>query len=135
VRAYDRTHTLELRARGIEYELRETFDQFVGETLYGQMLKSMRKSLGKPAYFHGGRGEEVFQSQMDQLLVEQVSKASASSISGPMYELFAGRFSPDSGQAGEFQGAGEIPPAIEIRASEFESVGREQAQPRIDLHV
>lgn len=69
-------------------ELREKFDQFVGESLFGQMLKGMRKSLGKPAYFHGGRAEEVFQSQLDQLLVEKLSDASAEQISEPMYQLF-----------------------------------------------
>lgn len=69
-------------------EVREKFDQFVGETLFGQMLKSMRKSVGKPAYFHGGRGEEVFQSQLDQLLVEKLSEASAQELSGPMFEQF-----------------------------------------------
>ena len=31
----------------------------LGETFYGQMIKAMRSSVGKPAYFHGGRGEEV----------------------------------------------------------------------------
>lgn len=70
-------------------QLREKFDQFVGESMFGQMLKSMRESVGKPAYFHGGRAEEVFQSQLDQLLVEKISDASAEQISQPMFELFA----------------------------------------------
>ncbi len=38
VRSYDRTHTLDLRARGVEYELRETFEsglRFGRETLEG----------------------------------------------------------------------------------------------------
>ncbi|PQO30708.1 hypothetical protein C5Y96_14705 [Blastopirellula marina] len=69
-------------------QLREKFDQFVGESMFGQMLKSMRESVGKPAYFHGGRAEEVFQSQLDQLLVEKISDASAEQISQPMFELF-----------------------------------------------
>lgn len=69
-------------------ELREKFDQFVGQSMFGQMLKSMRQSIGKPAYFHGGRAEEVFQSQLDQLLVEKISDASAEQISEPMYQLF-----------------------------------------------
>lgn len=70
-------------------KLREAFDQFVGETFYGQMLSSMRKTLGKPAYFHGGRAEEVFQGQLDQVLGEQLAKASADSFTGPMFELFS----------------------------------------------
>ncbi len=68
--------------------LRQTFESTIGQTLFGQMLKSMRKSQGKPAYFHGGRGEEVFQQQLDQVLAEKMSQASASSFVGPMFELF-----------------------------------------------
>lgn len=70
-------------------KLREAFDQFVGETFYGQMLSSMRKTLGKPAYFHGGRAEEIFQRQLDQTLGEQLAKANAESFSGPMFNLFS----------------------------------------------
>ena len=70
-------------------ELREAFDQFVGETFYGQMLASMRKTQGKPAYFHGGRAEEIFQGQLDQVLSEQLAKANADTLSGPMFELFS----------------------------------------------
>lgn len=71
-----------------QLEVREKFDQFVGESLFGQMLKSMRKTLDKSAYFNGGRGEEVFQSQLDQLLVQKLSEASAQELSGPMFEQF-----------------------------------------------
>ncbi len=73
---------------GDEAKLRETFDKAIGETLFGQMLKSMRKTVGKPAYFHGGRAEEVFQQQLDQVLAEKLSKASAEQFTGPMFELF-----------------------------------------------
>ena len=69
-------------------ELRETFDQFVGETFYGTMLKEMRKSLGKPAYMHGGRGEEVFQGQLDQMLVQEMASSSGHDLSGAMFDLF-----------------------------------------------
>lgn len=68
--------------------MRKAFDDFVGQTFYGQMLASMRKSQGKPAYFHGGRAEEVFQGQFDQILSEQLSEATANQFSGPMFELF-----------------------------------------------
>jgi len=70
-------------------KLRETFESVVGQTLFGQMLHAMRKTVGKPAYFHGGRAEEVFQQQLDQLLAEKISQASADRFTGPMYELFA----------------------------------------------
>lgn len=69
-------------------ELRGAFDSFVGEVFYGQMLKAMRKSTGKPAYFHGGRTEEIFTQQLDQILAEKLSTTSAHGLSGPMFELF-----------------------------------------------
>ncbi|MBL8826643.1 MAG: rod-binding protein [Planctomycetaceae bacterium] len=68
---------------------RETFDRFVGETFYGQMLASMRKTQEKPAYFHGGRAEEVFQGQMDQLITQELTAATPGSFSGNMFDLFA----------------------------------------------
>lgn len=78
----------QLDKSGDPKKLRETFDQFVGESFYGQLLKSMRQTTDKPAYFHGGRAEEVFQGQLDQQLVTHISEASASQVSGPMFELF-----------------------------------------------
>jgi len=68
--------------------LRQAFRDFVGQTLFGQLLSSMRNTVGKPAYFHGGRAEEVFTQQLDQVLVEQITEASASTVADPMYELF-----------------------------------------------
>jgi peptidoglycan hydrolase FlgJ len=66
----------------------EAFTEFVGQTLFGSMLASMRKSVGKPAYMHGGRTEEVFQQQLDQLIVEDMTEASADTIAEPMFNLF-----------------------------------------------
>lgn len=69
-------------------KLREVFGQFVGEAFFGQLIKAMRSSLGKPAYFHGGRAEEVFQGQLDQVLSERIASVSADRFAEPMYELF-----------------------------------------------
>ena len=52
----------EARDFGDKDELREKFTQFVGETFFGQMIKSMRSTVGKPAYFHGGQAEEAFRA-------------------------------------------------------------------------
>lgn len=70
-------------------ELRQAFDSFVGEVFFGQMLKAMRKTVGKPAYLHGGRAEEIFTQQLDQVLAQKLGETTASKFSGPMYELFA----------------------------------------------
>jgi Rod binding domain-containing protein len=67
-------------------ELRKQFTQFVGEAFYGQMLKAMRATIGKPAYFHGGRAEEVFQGQLDQQMTEHLTEASADKFAEPMFE-------------------------------------------------
>jgi hypothetical protein len=69
-------------------ELREAFQSFVGETLFGQLLEAMRRTVGKPAYFHGGRAEEIFEQQLDQVLAEKMAATSAAEFSGPMLELF-----------------------------------------------
>ena len=71
-----------------EQELRRVFNQFVGETFYGQLLSAMRKTVGRPAYFHGGRAEEVFQAQLDQVLGQRMAEASADSFTKPMFDLF-----------------------------------------------
>ena len=69
-------------------ELKDAFGDFVGNTFYGQLIASMRKTVEKPAYFHGGRGEEVFQGQLDQMLAEKLSDATQEQYAGPMFELF-----------------------------------------------
>jgi hypothetical protein len=66
--------------------LHQAFDQFVGTALYGQMLATMRKSQGKPPYFHGGRGEEIFQGQLDQELVKSMTSAQGGRLAQAMYE-------------------------------------------------
>ena len=73
---------------GDNEELRQAFQSFVGQTLFGQLLAAMRKTLDKPAYFHGGRAEEIFQQQLDQVLAEKISASSADKFSEPMFELF-----------------------------------------------
>ena len=69
-------------------KLREKFDEFVGQSFFGQLTSAMRKTVGKPAYLHGGRAEEIFRGQLDQALAQEISEASAAEISDPMYELF-----------------------------------------------
>ena len=75
-----------LKGRGNRDELRERFTQFVGEAFFGQMIKAMRSTVGKPAYFHGGRAEEVFQGQLDQQLAQHLTEASAERFADPMFE-------------------------------------------------
>jgi len=68
-------------------ELKQAFTDFVGQTFFGELMKQMRATLDKPAFFHGGMGEEIFQSQLDHIMVERISDNSASKLSDPMYHL------------------------------------------------
>ena len=70
-----------------EEEFRKVFHEFVGKTLYGQMLKSMRETQEKPAYFHGGRAEEIFQEQLDNVLVDKMTEATSRTLSDTMFQL------------------------------------------------
>lgn len=65
---------------------REAFNQFVGATVFGQMLSSMRSTVGEPAYFHGGRAEEMFQSQLDQTLADEMTKSGASPFADALFK-------------------------------------------------
>jgi|SRR6267142_2473583 len=68
-------------------ELQKAFTDFVGQTFFGELVKQMRATAKKPAFFHGGMGEDIFQSQLDQILVERISDVAAKSFSDPMYHL------------------------------------------------
>ncbi|HMP06345.1 MAG TPA: rod-binding protein [Lacipirellulaceae bacterium] len=66
-------------------QLKQAYADFVGKTFFGQMLKSMRSTVGKPAYFHGGQAEETFNTMLDQHLADGMTKASAAQIADPMF--------------------------------------------------
>jgi peptidoglycan hydrolase FlgJ len=71
-----------------EEPLREAFQNFVGQTFFSQMITSLRSTQEGSKYFNGGQAEKIFQGQLDQLLSEEITKASASQISDPMFRLF-----------------------------------------------
>lgn len=64
---------------------KEAFSQFAGATFFGQLLKSMRQTVGKPAYFHGGQAEEIFRSQLDQVIADHMTEAGGKSLSEGMF--------------------------------------------------
>jgi peptidoglycan hydrolase FlgJ len=71
-----------------EDPLRQAFHNFVGQTFFSQMLASLRSTQEGAAYFNGGQAEKMFQGQLDQVLSEELTKASASQIADPMFKLF-----------------------------------------------
>lgn len=66
-------------------ELKQAYGDFIGKSFFGQLMKSMRSTVGKPAYFDGGRAEEVFRGQLDQTLADHMTVASADKIAEPMF--------------------------------------------------
>lgn len=68
-------------ARGLQ----EAYGQFVGETLYGSMLKSMRATVGEPAYFHGGSAERHFQARLDQQMAADLAAADGSNLAKKLF--------------------------------------------------
>ena len=72
-------------------ELKKAFTDFAGQTFFGELVKQMRATLHKPAFFHGGMGEDIFQTQLDQIMVERMSETNAKSFTDPMYELLMAR--------------------------------------------
>jgi Rod binding domain-containing protein len=64
------------------------FQQFVGETFYQMMLKSLRNMHDKPAYLHGGQAESLFQSQLDQEIASRLAQTEIGSFSRDLYQSF-----------------------------------------------
>ena len=77
----------ETLAEANDKQFRELLHQFIGQTLFGQMLKSMRATQEKDPYFHGGQSEEIYQSLLDMELTDQLTQSSSRTISEPMYKL------------------------------------------------
>lgn len=69
-------------------EVQEKFQEFMAGTFYAQMVKSLRAGQGKPAYFHGGQAEEIFQSQMDQIVSENLANSHGAEFAEPLYRAY-----------------------------------------------
>lgn len=66
--------------------LRERVGEFVGNVFYGTLMKQMRSSTLKGKYFHGGRGEEVFNGQLNMELAKRMGQNVADPVAKQMYE-------------------------------------------------
>lgn len=69
-------------------QLRRQFNESVGSVFYTQMIKSLRSTVGKPAYLHGGQAEELFQSQLDQVVVTSLATRDGGGLSGSLWNRF-----------------------------------------------
>jgi Rod binding domain-containing protein len=76
-------------APAADAKTREAFDSSIGEMFFTQLLGAMRQTQGKPAYFHGGQAEEMFKSQLDQTIAQQMTKTHARDFTDALYDRFA----------------------------------------------
>jgi len=67
-------------------ELRQRLGEFVGNVFYGTLIRQMHASTLKGEYFHGGRGEEVFQAQLGMELAQRLGRAVNDPIADRLYE-------------------------------------------------
>ncbi|MFH1488342.1 MAG: peptidoglycan DD-metalloendopeptidase family protein [Pseudomonadota bacterium] len=51
-----------------------------------ELLKSMRRTIDKSDLFHGGQGEEIYQSMLDQELAKTMSRGENNSLAAILYE-------------------------------------------------
>lgn len=79
-------------------ELRKACQDFESVFTY-ELLKSMRKTIDKCELFHGGQGEEIYESLMDQELAKNMSEYGSNSLSELLYQQLSRL--DDSLQAGQ----------------------------------
>jgi Rod binding domain-containing protein len=83
--------------------LREATGTVVGSVFFGTLLQQMRESKLKGPYGHGGRGEEIFASQLHGLLAERAGNTMQRGLAQAIYrrlEAQQTRISRDTAQGG-----------------------------------
>ncbi len=74
-------------------KLRKACKDFEAVFTY-QMLKSMRNTVQKCDLFHGGQGEEVYQSLLDMELSKKMADLGPGSLTRLLYDQFKDRLGP-----------------------------------------
>ncbi len=66
--------------------LRKASAAAVGSVFFGTLLRTMRNSRLKGTFGHGGRGEDVFAAQLDQLLAERIGRATNTGLQEVLFD-------------------------------------------------
>ena len=82
-----------------EQEARIVAEQLVASTLVLPILSQARNDPFKSEMFHGGKGEDMFGSQLDTILAERITSSSRMPIVDAVYRSIT-RTSLSSGAAG-----------------------------------
>jgi len=66
-------------------QLRELTEMLVSTAFISPMFEQMRSDPLAANLFHGGRGEEVFQQQFDQVYADRIASASRMGLADALY--------------------------------------------------
>ncbi len=78
--------TINSESRIQNSELKQRVNEFVGMFFYGTMLKQARNTrLTDTDVGYGGRGEEVFAAQLDQMLAERMGRRDDNNLTEAIY--------------------------------------------------
>ena len=69
-----------------EAQLREAAEKLVSTTLIMPMFEQLRNDPLATNLFHGGRGEKIFQQQMDQVLSDRIAGATRFDLVDSVYK-------------------------------------------------
>lgn len=69
-----------------EEQLREAAEKLVSTTLIMPMFEQLRNDPLAVNMFHGGRGEKIFQQQMDQVLSDRIAGATRFDLVDSVYK-------------------------------------------------
>lgn len=72
--------------QGDDAQLREAAEKLVATTLIMPMFEQMRNDPLATKLFHGGRGETIFQQQMDQVLSDRMAGATNFDLVESVYQ-------------------------------------------------
>lgn len=101
-----------IAANGDRQALREGVGEFVGGVFYGALLRQMQNSTLKGKYFHGGRGEDAFQGQLNLELARKLGQAKNNPVADRLLETIErrlGREGPASlGESGAVAAASGV---------------------------
>lgn len=114
-------HPDKVQPRQKEKALEKACREFESIFTY-QLLKSMRRTVEKCDLFHGGQGEEIYESLLDMELSKGMTGAGPNSLASLLYRQLAGTgvLGKDNDEASKGNGQDQSASAVQTR-SERES--------------
>lgn len=103
------TQSVRAREEDRDRKLRKACEDFEAVFAY-ELLKSMRRTVEKCDLFHGGQGEEIYESLLDQEMSKSMAGLSPNSLAGVLYRQLKGR------ESGETPGGADVTARIDAGA-------------------